>query len=328
MKLGILKSLTKEYERYICACKELNIEYIVIDIISSNWIENIKNNLDCSGFLARPSHAFQAHNDVYMERLYFINKILNKPIYPSYEELYLYENKRNMTSWLELNNFPVVNTKVFVDKSEAKKFVNSTNYPIVVKSNIGASASGVEIVKSKKGAKKIVENIFGRFHPKLALGHFKKQKKYGINIPLYGKSEKHVMIIQEFKEIKWEWRIIKIDNSYFGHQKLLNGEFASGSDAVGWIKPPKELLDMVRSICDKGQFYSMAVDIFETVDNKYYVNELQSLFGSYLDSQMKIDGINGRYAYINDKYIFEEGEFNTCGSYSLRVKHFIKLLSS
>ncbi len=322
MKLGILKSFSSAWKQYVNACEFLNIDYVIVDILSADWIDNIQNNMECDGFLARPSHDFQEHNDVYMERLYFINKILLKPIYPSYVELKLYENKRNMAAWLELNDFPSANTKIFLDKNEAKDFIKNTMYPIVIKSNIGASASGVEIIKTQKEALKIVQNIFGRFHPKLTLGHFKKQKKYGIPIPLYGKSEKHVLMIQEYKEIKWEWRIIKINDSYFGHQKLLKGEFASGSDSVGWVEPPKKLLDMVRLICEKGNFYSMAVDIFETIDNKYFVNELQSLFGSYLDSQMYINGIPGRFVYDNGEYIFEEGEFNQFGSCLLRVRHF------
>jgi glutathione synthase/RimK-type ligase-like ATP-grasp enzyme len=328
MKLGILTDYYEHYKLYEKSCIELNIEYVIIDFLSSLWLDNIKSNLDCDGYLVRPTHDFQEHNDVYMERLYFLNNDLKKPIYPSYNELRIYENKRNMASWLDIHNFPHSKTDVFLDKKEAKRYIESTSFPIVVKSNIGAGATGVQIVKTKNEAMKILHNVFGRVHPLLALGQAQSRKKFGIPIPTYGLAYKHVMLIQQFHKIKWEWRIIKIDNSYFGHQKLLKGEFASGSLLVGWVEPPKELLDLVRNICDTGNFYSMAVDIFETENGEYLVNELQSLFGSYNDSQMYINDVPGRLRYENGEYVFEEGKFNKFGSYLLRVEHFVKILTT
>jgi len=49
-------------------------------------------------------------------------------------------------------------------------------------------------------------------------------------------------------------RMIKIGDSYFGHKKLLKGDFASGSGAVGWEAPPRQLLEMLDLICQKGKF--------------------------------------------------------------------------
>jgi len=328
MKLGILTDHYNQYELYEKSCKELNVDYVVIDILSSDWLTNIKANIDCNGFIARPMYDYEEQRDVYIERIYYINNILKKIIYPTFDEQMIYENKRNMATWLSMHNFPHVETKVFLRKQEALDFLNTCTYPLVIKSNLGAGGKGVEIIETKKKAIRRVNRIFGRIHHLFALGNPQKRKKFGLNIPVYGMSQKHVMIVQEYKEIKWEWRIIKIDNSFFGHQKLLKGKFASGSGLVGWVEPPRELLDIVREICDRGNFYSMAVDIFETINDNYYVNELQSLFGSFLDSQMVIDGKPGRFKYINNEYVFEDGEFNRFGSCLLRVEHFIKILKN
>ncbi|SOS48648.1 conserved hypothetical protein [Tenacibaculum dicentrarchi] len=326
MKLGILTDFYKHHELYEKSCIELGIDYIIIDFLSSNWLNNIKENLDCDGYLVRPSHDFQEHNDVYMERLFFLNNTLNKKIYPSYNELKLYENKRNMASWLQINDICHPETKVFLNKEEALNYIDNTELPVVFKSNTGAGSTGVEIVKNKKKAYKIIKNIFGRFNPLLTLGNPKKKKKFNITIPLYGDVQKHVVLIQKFHEIKWEWRIIKIGNSYFGHQKLLDGEFASGTGKVGWVKPPIHLLKLVKNICEKGNFYSMAIDVFETKKDEFMVNELQSIFGSYLEYQMLVDGKKGRYKFINNDFVFEEGIFNKLGSNLLRVEHFVKII--
>jgi len=97
---------------------------------------------------------------------------------------------------------------------------------------------------------------------------------------------------------------------------------------VGWVAPPRELLEMVRELCDKGGFRCMDVDIFETKDGKYSINELQAFFGSYLDYQMSIDGHHGRYVYKDGDFIFEEGDFNVLGSTKLKIEDFIEQLST
>lgn len=325
MKLGILKGFDQLHESYVDACKELKVDYEIIDLSKSTWIEEIQNN-DFAGFLCRPPCVIQEQKCIYDEKIYFINKILKYPIYPSFDELFIYENKRNMSYWLKINKFSHPETNVFSDKNEAIEYVKTADYPLVFKSNIGASAKGVDIVNTKKEALKIIRKSFGKRNPILTIGYTRFLKKRGISIPLFGIQQKHYVIIQKFHKIKWEWRIIKIGESYFGHQKLLKGNFASGSDSVGWVEPPKHLLILVKKLCETGNFYSMAVDIFETVKGEFLINEIQSIFGSYLPYQMKINNIKGRYLFKNNDFVFEEGEFNKYSSQLLRVKHFLNIL--
>ena len=328
MKLGILTGFTKYYKKYIDSCEELNIDYEVIDIIAPDWLEKIRNS-DCAGFLCRPPSKFQERKSMYDERLYIINKIMKRSIYPGYDELLIYENKRMMSYWLDLHNFPHTETKVFYRKEDILSFLKENKtYPIVFKSNIGSSAKGVTIVRSKLQALRIVNKTFGIINPKLARGYTSITTGRVIPWTSYGSREKHFLIVQKFEKIKWEWRIIKIDESYFGHKKLLRGDFASGSRLSDLVKPPEELLFLIKDICEKGNFYSMDVDIFETEDGRYLINELQSLFLSKNESQMYISGVPGRFIYNGKKFVFEKGYFNRHGSYLLRVKHFVKILEA
>lgn len=68
----------------------------------------------------------------------------------------------------------------------------------------------------------------------------------------------------------------------------------------------------------------MDVDIFETKDGRFVINELQASFGSYLDYQMCIDGVPGRYRDLNGEFVFEEGEFNVLGSTKLKIEDLIQ----
>jgi len=72
-------------------------------------------------------------------------------------------------------------------------------------------------------------------------------------------------------------------------------------------------------------FSTASIDVFEK-DDGYLVNEVQTYFGQPLPYLMKVNGKIGRYQYIDDQWIFEEGDFNSNHSCDLRLKHALKLL--
>ena len=328
MKIGIFTAFDNLNKKAINACIDLGLDYEIVDILSPDWVENVRKS-DADGFFCPSTLRNQECKTILDERYYFVSQIMHRPIYPNFLGLFIHENKRNMAAWLDYYNIPHTPTYVFVDKNQALEYVRQCQYPIVVKANVGAAASKVLIIKNKKEAERYVKKVFPT--EKWILGRFNFGKWYWnkykfFKIPDISNAQKNYVIIQDYQKIKWEWRILKIGDSYFGHQKLLKGEFASGSDRVGWVKPPRELLDLVRNICATGDFPCMDVDVFETVEGKYLVNELQASFGSYLDYQMSIDGVHGRYVWRDGDYHFEEGDFNTFGSNRLKLEHFVKLL--
>ena len=325
MKLGIFTAFRNLHKNYIRSCEELGVDYEIVDIIGPDWLKDVMNS-DCDGFLCRPPSKFEERNRLFDERLYFINKLLKRPIYPSYEELLIYENKRFTSYWLEINNYPRPKTWVFYRKTDYLNYLKNATFPFVIKLNTGSTAKGVKIVKSRFWAKRIADLTFGIKNDKLAVGYSAQKTGKIIPFPAFGTFQRHHLIVQEYHNIRWEWRIVKIDDSYFGHKKLKKGKFASGTRLKGWDTPPEELLFLVKDICNKGQFLSMNVDIFETENGQFLVNELQSLFGQSTDDLMRINGKPGRFIFKDDKFIFEEGKFNQYESYLLRVKHFLKIL--
>lgn len=327
MKLGILTGYGDWYS-YVLACQELNVDYEIIDILSADWLDNLKN-AEVDGFLSRPPCDLQELKTIYDERLFFIYKYLQKPLYPNFESLYIYENKRNMASFLDYFNIPHAKTWVFIDKQEAVEHLKKMKYPIVLKSNIGWGGFAVRIVRSYHSAYLKAQKIFGLKNGWVCAGLSPIKYKYGLPFIVNGAAQKHYMIVQEYHKIKWEWRILKIGNSYFGHQKLLKGEKASGSGLVGWVDPPKELLYLVKDICEKGHFEVMDVDVLETCDSQFLVNELQAIFGSVLPYQMRVNDVPGRYIYSDEKgFVFEMGEFNRLNSKLLFVEDFVARLKS
>ena len=333
MKIGIFTTFQGNHltDIAVAACKDLGVDCEVVDILSSDWIENVRKAADCDGFFCPSNCISSDKKNIQDERYYFVSQVMKRPIYPDYFGLYIHENKRNMAAFLELNNYPHVKTKVFTDRKDALAYLDTCSYPVVVKANVGAGASKVRIAGKSK-AKRMCRKCFAHNDDNrflfLNLGLLYSNKVKGLPFVDLHNIQKDYFLVQEYTPIKHEWRILKIGDSYFGHQKLLKGQFASGSGKVGWVAPPKELLLLVKDICDKGGFLCMDVDIFESLDGKYYVNELQASFGSFLDYQMKIDGKPGRYRYVDGEFVFEEGEFNVFNSNRLKIEHFVQLLSS
>lgn len=331
-KLGIFNGFSKgpdSYELYVNACKELGVSYEVVDIISENWIENIRSS-DCAGFLVRPTPYYVPWKQMYDERLYFVERSLDRVVYPSHAEVYLYENKRNMAYFLQAHNIPAPPTHIFYDLSEALAFLQNAPYPLVFKTHLGAQARGVEILRTRRQAESLVKQVFRRGYYRRVRTTLRGLLKHPIMIPYYFfDPEYKVVLLQEYIPNAIEWRMIRIGDSYFGHQKGQKGDYHSGSDLTNWRTPPERLLNFVKSICDTGGFWSMCVDIFEDATGRYHVNELQSIFGSYNPSQMYVNGVPGRYRYSEETktWDFEEGFFNKNGSCNIRVEHLLDLLA-
>lgn len=216
------------------------------------------------------------------EFAYLIDNYSAIDIFPSLNELLPYENKRYLSTILTFLNIPHPKTEVFFDKKSAVSFGESANFPLIHKTNIGASSSGVSFVRSKQQLNKLINKAFGKEHPYLAKGVEPTLKKFKLNIPLKGKAEKHFLYLQEVVDFKWEWRIIKSQDKILAYRKLKSLEtgFASGSGNYGFGIPPDELLELNNTVFSKLKINTAAVDYFETSDGKFLVNEVQCLFGA------------------------------------------------
>jgi glutathione synthase/RimK-type ligase-like ATP-grasp enzyme len=335
VKLGILKGFvggTDSYELYVEACKDLEVDYELVDIIGANWMDNVRRS-QCDGFLVRPSPRYDVWKRMFDERLYFVERKLNKFIYPTYDELFMYENKRIMAYWLTLHAIPSPKTWVLYDREEALRFLERTEYPIVFKTHIGATATGVEIMRTRREARRLIDRVFTIGYGRkmcISLKGLLKNKIAvpGLNPAYYLEREYKTALIQEYVPNVREWRVTCIGGSYFGYEKLKRGDFHSGGKLFGWGDPPRALLDFARHVCEISGFTSMALDVFVTERDEYLVNEMQCLFGQTNPSQMYIEGKPGCYRYNSecDTWKFEEGYFNQNGSCNLRVRHCVELI--
>ena len=317
---------------------------VVINLTRNDWFEKITAK-KYDFYLCKPPGLSSLYKQLYDERIYIISEVLKLPIYPSLIEILIYENKRFLSSWLKANNLPHPKTFVFYDKKEALSILNKKP-PIVAKLNIGASGSGVKILHSKFDIQEYIDNAFSgkglssRWGPNLKKNSLIKRGLHYIANPkdikrktnIYKRKKNEVqrgfVLFQEYIEHEFEWRVVAIGNSYFAHKKLKIGEMASGSTIKSYDNPPIKLFDFARSIMERFQFYSQAIDIFETMDGRLLINEMQCIFGQSDPYQMLVDGQPGRYRFIDGEWVFEQGYFNANESYDLRIDHIINLIKN
>ena len=314
VRLGIVKEFFHMHRQYIAACRDIGVPYRLVDISGPNWIDVVTNS-GCDAFLVRPSALLTPWKQMFDERLRVMVHQLGKIIYPSLEEIWIYESKRRMHYWLKANGVPHPQTWVFYSRDDALDFASSVELPIVYKSDLGSGSSGVRIFRQRRALIRCVTRCFKKGI--VRQNSDPRDRQWGC------------VVLQEFLPEVAEWRISRVGDSYGGYPKARKGDFHSGSNVrVTFEDPPKELLDLARETTEKGGFTSMGVDIFKTADGRHLVNELQTVFSATWDSQMFVKGKPGRYLYdeATETWRFEEGFFSQNGCCNLRVEVVLKML--
>jgi glutathione synthase/RimK-type ligase-like ATP-grasp enzyme len=346
--LAILKNETDtDHQNWVEACEKYSgiVEYNIIDLVAENWVEKITEKKYDYALLRSPG-SIAYYKQLYDERVYIINKVLNIPIYPTFIEQHIYENKRLLSYFLKSGGIPHPRTWVFYRRDEAVTFINKCKFPIVAKTSIGASGRGVEILRNSDDALRYIDNSFSEggvkrsYFPNFRRGNYvqrlqKRMSNIGESIEYFKEKKKDAtiepqkwfVIFQEYIKAEYEWRCVVINDSYFGHKKLPSfGEKMSGTSKVSWDIPDEELLYFLKDIVDRNGFWSQAIDLFFDRERGYLVNELQCFWGSKNPHQMIKDGKPGRFVYRDNRWVFEEGVFNQNNSYDLRLKHILELL--
>lgn len=274
---------------------------------------------------------------IYDEKIWALSHNSGWMIYPPMQELFLYENKKLLRDWLMVNAVPHPKTKVFFDLDEALGEIPNLNFPCVVKTNIGASGSGVRIlkevsqykdycneafgvgVKYKSGPKWLKGNLLKKINKVLQNPQFIKQrmKEYKIS---KAEIQRDMVFVQDFVPHTFEWRCVRMGDSYFGHKKLAVDNMSSGTLLKGYEDMPKSLLNFIEEITERTGLISACIDVFET-ERGYLVNEIQTFFGQSDPYQMAINNVPGRYIKVNGVWTFDAGDFNRLESYELRAQH-------
>ena len=320
--------------------KVSNVSYDVVDLSKHDWLENcLSCKYDC--YLLRAPGSTNSLKQLFDERVSILNNDLGLRIYPSWQEIKIYENKKLLSYWLKAKEIASPHTAVFYERGDAGSFIRNCKLPLVAKINIGSSGKGVRILRTSQEVREYVEKAF-KLGVKPYVGpNFKTASVYKKVIRAFktkGLLHKRIktyrniisepqrfVILQEFIPHDFEWRVVVIGSSFFAHKKMVLNEKASGSLIKLYDNPPTSLLDFARELCQETKLSSVSLDIFET-SGGFLVNEIQTFFGQSDLFQMKVDGIIGRYRFVNDEWVFEPGDWAANECYDLRLNHVLEIL--
>ncbi|GAA4244237.1 hypothetical protein [Winogradskyella damuponensis] len=310
--VGIIKEKWHLHYNYVKACEDLKLSYVIIDFFSKDWLQNLKSK-SIDFLIARPSVQYTPWKDMFDNRLKLLNDSYDIPVFPNYNELWIWESKLRTLDWLKVNDLPHPSSYIFYDNNELLDFASTCKYPIVYKASSGSGASGVKILKNSSELKSVTKKVFN--------SGIRSYRKHKLD------KEHGFVILQDYLNDVKEWRIIRIGDYYFGFEKLKEGQFHSGSKNFGYGMPPIECLNLVKDITDKYKIYYADIDVFVTTDNQLLVNEVQPYFGQKGDRELlQINNESGRLYYDtnNHEWVFEKGKFCKNNLCNLRISEMIK----
>lgn len=346
-KIAIFRNESADdHDQWVHACmrKSDEVECTVIDITSSDWFSRFREG-SYDLILLRPPGRTEKFKQLYDERARILYDCTDIPIYPSLIEVLLYENKRFLRDWLTANDVPHPETYILFNEREADEFVSARGgFPLVAKTNIGASGNGVRFLADRRQASEYVRLAFSkginiRTGPKLKKGSLLNKLAKAFTLKgfmakrlheyreTYINPQKGYVIFQEFIPHEYEWRCVRIGDSFFAHKKIARNNKSSGTLVKAYDKVPTPLLDFIRETTDRTGLSSVSIDLFEK-EGRFLVNEIQCFFGQSDPYQMLVDSIPGRFRFIDGEWVFEAGDFASNACYDLRLEHALMNLRS
>jgi len=227
MKIAILGSENPDSgHKWMLACRKKGIDANFIDLCSANALAQIIEG-SFNLCLLRPPGLLEKHKTIYDERLYHIVHVLKIPCFPGFLECFIYENKKSLAAFLQSSGIAHPKTWVICDKAEARAFIGECDYPLVAKTSIGATGSGVKILRDRHSADRYLKKAFHaegirkRTGPNRQVGTPRSWLKKALSEPgylskrlkqyhsSYMETQKGYVIFQEYIQHEFEWRIVR-----------------------------------------------------------------------------------------------------------------------
>ena len=286
------KASWMKYERF---CKINNIPYSFYDIKESDWIEKSRQY----DIIICHTEGSPAYQEMIESKIYILDKLLKISCFPSFHEVWQYEDKVRSNYLYQCKKLPTIPTFVTHSKNEALQQAEKSSYPFITKTTIGSGSSGVIKVDTKKQAKKLIHKIFS---------------DKGVATPYAYQNQKDYFYFQEFiDDATFDLRIILIDDMAFGYYRYpQKGDFrASGAGIFLKKDIPSDALKVAINVRDKLQSRQLGIDLLYSEKYGQYLIIETSLFNQIdSPSQLEVDGVAGYYDISDINNInFKEGKY-------------------
>lgn len=324
MKIAIHHNPGSFSDRWIAYCERNRIDYKIVNCYATDVIKQLE---DCDALMWH--HIQSNYKDVlFSKQLHFAVEQSGKKVFPDYKTYWHFDDKVGQKYLFEAIQAPLVPSYVFYSKTEALKWIGSTNFPKVFKLRGGAGSQHVRLVNSNKQARSMVRRAFGKgfsqFNP---IGHLKERiRKYRegkenflgilkgfVRLLIYPEfarmhaNEKGYIYFQDYiPNNDYDIRVIVIDEKAFAIKRIVrkNDFRASGSGNIFYEKEnfPLNTIKISLQLAEKLRSQCAAFDFINNSLGEPMVVEL-----SYGFVTAGYDPCVGYW----DKYLnFHDGPFN------------------
>ncbi len=290
------------------ACRTLGMQSRVIAVQRSDWMEQMEG---IDAFIWRP-HMAEASTMAEIRTKLPLLESMGIKCFPNGLMLWLYDDKIRETFFLKQHGYPMPETFVTFDESEARDYVRRAPYPLVAKTHMGAASCGVMLIHSATEAERLVDRVFAPqplwdkalvkwyFTPRLARGDFLAARRFRFRdvCPRY-------VYLQEFIPGEGDLRITTFGPDLVSAFVRRNrpGDFrASGGGRFEELEEgevPAEACDLALQISERHGFTCMAYDFMRS-SGRWVIGEISytiALFPVY--SRTLFRRVAGAYRKIN-----------------------------
>lgn len=243
-------------DRWIAYCLQNSIKYKLVNCFDSNIVEQLE---DCEIVMWHHSQGHPREIIIAKQILFSLQKA-GKIVFPDFYTNWHFDDKLGQKYLFEAIGVPLVPSYAFYDKDQALKWVEETEFPKVFKLRGGAGSQNVQLIKTKKKAKKIISKAFGKgFKQYNSLMNLKERYRLfrlgktglwdltkGIIRIIYEPQYSRVMgrecgyvYFQDYiKNNKYDIRVIVVEKKAFAIKRIVReSDFrASGSGNIEYLK--------------------------------------------------------------------------------------------
>lgn len=286
-------------EGFETALKKRNLTYKKIEIDRDDWLDQVA---DVQNIITRFPLKFA---DEGKEKLYVLESILKKNVYPNQATFWHYDNKNAQKYLSQINkNIPLPKSFVSYSYKDALNYLKSASYPIVSKSSHGASSKNVRLLKNYSQAKKELDFLFD-------IGEINRLKskffrKIGL-LPDQYSFQKNYVHYQEFiPNNKGDLKIITIGDkyAYAYYRGNRDNDFRASGSGKNNYSPDKHNIEAILhflKISRENNFDSMGYDLLYTKDGYVTVEISYTTVEKYLyNCEGYYELKNGKLEFINE----------------------------
>lgn len=330
MKIAFTDKHDLYTSQWIKYCEENNIEYKLVDIYSTDAVQQIK---DCDAFMWH-------HNHMKWQDLLCAKQILaalecsGVKVWPSHDAGWHFDDKVGESYLFDALELPMVPYYIFYDKKRAYEWAKHTSFPKIFKLRGGGGSVNVKLVKSSGHAKKLIRKAFGKGfsqynwkftifarYKKWQIGHdslsgvFKgvvqaclRWGKMGELSRMYHREMGYAYFQDFIPDNDRDYRVIVINQKKaFAYYRLMrkNDFRASGGGDFHYGNIPESVIELAFRAAKAMNSESVAFDFLLDKNGDPYIVESSYCFG-YDDT----DAENG---WWTDDLKFHPGSFNPFG---------------